>query len=516
VSELHVDVELLKAFEAGLDPRHPERSAIPTTVLGYGEISTVLEIGDESQRELAYKRLAMFKTDAEAEAYRSLHRTYVETLRDRIGVAVVSSEVVQFTDPASGRILVYIAQRKQAPEAICHRAMQNLPPDEVQRLVRAVLRETRKVFEFNRARQNELEIGFDGQMSNWAIVNFDPTATRLPEAIDLAYFDTSSPLLRRGGVEQLDPELFLRSAPSFLVWVLRLLFLEDVMTRYYDLRNVAVDLVANFYKEQRAEWVPAVVETVNEFFADDIASGFQPLTVSEIRAYYREDAWIWRLYLAFRRADRSLHRLLGRDYPLHPASQNQAVSGPSPLASPAYPKRPRGVFVGGGRFPYNAATPFAGAYPFFWSPVSMRKRGFTTTLLILALLLLSQSAGAMPPLPSSFWGAITMNGAPIRLSAELTAYVEGVLCGQATIFYYEGATAYSITVTGDDPETPEREGGREGETVHFRLNGAPLATTTIWHGGNGFTRLDMRETSPHRATATERTALPIVINEHTQ
>ena len=146
----------------------------------------------------------------------------------------------------------------------------------------------------------------------------------------------------------------------------------------------------------------------------------------------------------------------------------------------------------------------------------MRKRRGTPFLLLLVLLLLAPSAGAVPPIPSSFWGAITMNGAPITLDAELTAYVEGVLCGQATIFYYEGATAYSITVTGDDPETPEREGGREGETILFRLNGAPLATTAIWDGGNGFARLNMLETSPHRATATERAALPVVINEHSQ
>ena len=52
------------------------------------------------------------------------------------------------------------------------------------------------------------------------------------------------------GVEQLDPELFLRSAPSFLVWLLRLLFLKDVVDRYYDFHLVAVDLIANFYKEQ--------------------------------------------------------------------------------------------------------------------------------------------------------------------------------------------------------------------------------------------------------------------------
>ena len=37
--------------------------------------------------------------------------------------------------------------------------------------------------------------------------------------------------------------------------------------------------------------------------------------LKEIQAYYRQDAWIWRFYLAFRRIDRYLHRLLGKDYP---------------------------------------------------------------------------------------------------------------------------------------------------------------------------------------------------------
>ena len=89
--------------------------------------------------------------------------------------------------------------------------------------------------------------------------------------------DTSTPLFRVDGVEQLDPELFLRSAPSFMVWIIRLLFLEDVMTRYYDFRRVAMDLIANFYKEQRPELIPDLIETANEFFADEAADlGIEP------------------------------------------------------------------------------------------------------------------------------------------------------------------------------------------------------------------------------------------------
>lgn len=132
--------------------------------------------------------------------------------------------------------------------------------------------------------------------------------------------------------------------------------------------------------------------------------------------------------------------------------------------------------------------------------------------LVLATLILAVGAvsvAALPPLPSGFWGVITMNGARIPQSAELTAHVEGVLCGRATIFLYMGTTYYSISVTGDDPETPEREGGREDDLIEFRLNGVPLATTARWHGGTNV-RLDMVESSAHRQGASPRVVLPLV------
>lgn len=312
--EVRINARLLKEFETGLNPRSPEKSHIPARVLDYGEISTVLEIGAESERDLAYKRLPMFRTEEEAESYQTLYNEYVGILQDRIGLQVVPGDTIRLAD--KGRFVVYIVQEKLRREAIGHRAIHRLAPTEVKRLILAVLREIGKVFDFNRTHQGELEIGFDGQISNWVIVGFDPAAPRLREEIELMYFDTSTPLLRKNGKEQLDPELFLRSAPSFLVWIIRLLFLQDVMTRYYDFRRVVVDLIANFYKEQRPDLIPGVVDTVNEFCSAEIQAGnFKPITVEEVRAYYREDAWIWRIYLAFRKADRSLHRILGREYP---------------------------------------------------------------------------------------------------------------------------------------------------------------------------------------------------------
>ncbi len=35
----------------------------------------------------------------------------------------------------------------------------------------------------------------------------------------MAYIDTSTPFLRKEGVEQMDPEPLLKSAPFFLRWV---------------------------------------------------------------------------------------------------------------------------------------------------------------------------------------------------------------------------------------------------------------------------------------------------------
>jgi len=316
MSGLKVNIELLKQFEQGLDPRFPEKSEIPARVLGYGEISTVLELGTGSERELAYKRLPMFKTEEEARSYQALYREYVGVLGSSIGLQVVPSDTVQFTVEDKGRIVVYIVQEKLPAGAIGHKAIHHLSPDDVKRLILAVLRETKKVFDFNREHGGKLEVGFDGQISNWAIIGFDPESAELAEEVRLVYFDTSTPLVQKDGEEQLDPELFLRNAPSFMVWIIRLLFLEDVMTRYYDFRKVVVDLVANFYKEQRPELIPDLVDTVNGFFSAEIREGgFEPITEKEVRAYYWEDAWIWRIYLAFKKIDRSLHRLLGKDYP---------------------------------------------------------------------------------------------------------------------------------------------------------------------------------------------------------
>ncbi len=313
MSGLQVDTENLRQFEAGLDPQHPERGPIPARVLGYGEISTVFEIQADGLRGLAFKRLPLFRDWVEVERYRAVYEEYNRLLQEDIGLRIPPNTHAAFPG-RDGRPVFYIIQQQLPSSSIGSRALHTLSEEAVLALVHLVLGELRKVWDYNR-RQDRVRVSIDGQISNWAVEGLSGNALE-PDAC-LSYVDTSTPLFRVQGVEQLDVELFLRSAPAFLVWILRLLYLKDVVNRYYDLHLVAVDLAANFFKEQRADLVPSVVGVLDDFFAHEAADlGTAPVSEVEVRSYYKEDASIWSLYLSLRRLDRFLRtRLLGRPYP---------------------------------------------------------------------------------------------------------------------------------------------------------------------------------------------------------
>ena len=60
MSDLKINLDLLNKFENELNPDFPEKSTITTKVLGYGEISTVLEIGtgDDRAKECRCSKLS--------------------------------------------------------------------------------------------------------------------------------------------------------------------------------------------------------------------------------------------------------------------------------------------------------------------------------------------------------------------------------------------------------------------------------------------------------------------------
>ncbi len=309
---LDVDRTQLAEFEQQLDPLHPEAGSIPVRVLGYGEISTVFAIGDD---RLAYKRMPIFQSQEELSAYEAIYDEYNRLLSEQVGIRL--PEHTRISVPGrDGLPVLYIVQQQLDPASIGHKVIHQLDDQETLQLVRRIWQEALKVWVFNQDSQH-IEMALDGQISNWAVAGFDAQSARLGNDIDLLYLDTSTPLFRLDGVEQIDGELFLRSAPSFLAWVLRRFFLADVIARYYDFHRVIVDFIANFYKEQREDLVPQMVEMANDFFRTEAAAlTVESITLKEVQDYYREDAFIWRFYQSARRLDRWLHvSLLRRHYP---------------------------------------------------------------------------------------------------------------------------------------------------------------------------------------------------------
>lgn len=316
MSKLGLDMEMLRRFELALDPRHPERSEIPVKILGFGEISTVLEIGEAHEGvSYACKRMPLFHSEQEITDYIALYEEYNNRLLD-FGIRVPTYDMFHMPLPNSRNYVFYGIQEKLGYHSIGNRIIHLVSKEEVGTLIRKIVRASHALYTQNKHHEGTFELAIDGQISNWALLGVDPEHPQVREDMELIYIDTSTPLIRKNGVEQLNPELFLRAAPSFLVWVIRLLFLKDVINRYYDFRLVMIDLIANFYKEQRHDLVPFAVHTINDYVREELQGlEFKPITEKEVRKYYKEDAFIWKFYLSARKVDRSLHRLLRKSYP---------------------------------------------------------------------------------------------------------------------------------------------------------------------------------------------------------
>jgi hypothetical protein len=295
-------VQKLARFEAELKPESPETGSLSPKILGYGEMSTVFCFSDPDLAGLAFKRMAVFETESELAPYEKNFREYNAALN---GLGVETPDYGTARGVRNKKPILYAFQRMVNPARIGHKYIHTASLSESAALFQQILEKFGRVFEHNKNHRPAFELGLDGQISNWALT--DDGA--------LVYLDTSTPLMRDHGIEQLDPELFLRVCPSYLVWIIRLFFLKDVLNRYYDLRLVIIDLLGNLYKEKKQDLVPVLLPAANEFlrkFPDQT-----PVQEREIQAYYAEDARIWSIFLAFRKLERFVKtRIQRKEYPL--------------------------------------------------------------------------------------------------------------------------------------------------------------------------------------------------------
>lgn len=291
------DRDLLADFERRLDPADPTGGKIPVKIIGYGEISTVFAFSLPGFEGLVFKRMPAFPDEAAVGRYRAAVDAYRGVLAE-VGIHVVPTECVDLANPRGGCV-VYLVQERVERERLGNVLLKSAGEAVFDEMLNTILDRLTALWRRNARLAGGEQVGLDAQISNWAFVP-GPDGALQP-----LYFDIGTPLLRRGGREVLDTEVFLKSMPGFLAWVVRGAVVQEILDRYYDLGAVLTDLVANWHKEGCAERIPGAVDRVNGHFAERGDGLAVPaLSAGAIAAYYKRDARIWTALLAFRRLDR--------------------------------------------------------------------------------------------------------------------------------------------------------------------------------------------------------------------
>lgn len=271
-----LEAALQRALETG------DESALE--VLGYGEVSSVVawEAGD---RRHACKRLPPFRDLSQLQAYRSVFGAYLAALR-AAGLQPVES-ILQTIEHGDGHVVAWCVQPILPTGALL--------PDYVRACAHAdALAVFARIVE-QIGRCVDRQLGLDGQLSNWALVQND-----------LLYLDVTTPLLRdETGADLLDGELFMASLPWALRGVARRLLLKGILDKYYDPRGVVLDLLGNLYKERLAAFLPDVLALANTRVSP-------PFTTGEVARYYAGDARSWAFLQRLRQIDRFWQRKVRR------------------------------------------------------------------------------------------------------------------------------------------------------------------------------------------------------------
>lgn len=106
------------------------------------------------------------------------------------------------------------------------------------------------------------------------------------------------------------------------------------------------------------------------------------------------------------------------------------------------------------------------------------------SLWVLLSLTLFSTVGAVPPLPSSYWGSAKLNGANLPEGTILKAAIDGEEYAAGVVEIVGGESVYSLDVPGDEAATPSViEGGITGDTIQFMLGTTPADQTGAWAGG---------------------------------
>lgn len=104
---------------------------------------------------------------------------------------------------------------------------------------------------------------------------------------------------------------------------------------------------------------------------------------------------------------------------------------------------------------------------------------------LVSLMCLAQAAPvqAIPPLPSSFYGTVKVNGQNVPDGTLVRALIDGQAYASAYTQTYQGDSVYSLDVAGDDSGSVEVEGGLDQDVIQFEVGGLSANQTGTWASG---------------------------------
>ncbi len=309
----------------------PETKPLAIHILGIGEITTTIEVKgrhwgkihptQKRMMKLAYKRMPAFATREAMDHYIKIHLEY-QVLLKSLGIPAPWHDNLT-RQRQDQKWVVYNRQERFPANTVACLIIQDQTNDDAINLFNTLLLKMEKLFQHNLDHPKQL-IGLDAQISNWILPDYGSddcgdddggSAVRRDNQLIL-YIDTSTPMLRYDGLEQLDTELFLQSIPALFRPIVRHGFLQQVLDRYYIPREIILDLVASYITHHRPDLVPAIVDAANHFLKNSPSTkDAKPFTIKQIQAYNREDVMIWHFFRTLKRIDRYVSEtLLGKTY----------------------------------------------------------------------------------------------------------------------------------------------------------------------------------------------------------
>lgn len=124
------------------------------------------------------------------------------------------------------------------------------------------------------------------------------------------------------------------------------------------------------------------------------------------------------------------------------------------------------------------------------------------TILIMALTVNFTAVQGISMPPHRFYGAVTIAGQPAPDGTLIEAKIAGATYATTTTVDGKYGYAEPFYVPSDDLDTPEKDGGRPGDTVEFYVAGTYAASYTFEYGGVTQLNLEIEAQQPSVPTVT--------------